>query len=202
MSEEVQFLHDPLGSNQSVNKKPDGSAGSTYYNKGMKTTYQVVCGSCQQPFSTFDKRAKYNNKNRGPMSNEQRQKITESLKKYFHDHPNKICRGDVQAKKVAKGTRGKYHTYPPDYILSLSTRTVRKILARLSMPCSRCGWNEAVGDIHHIHGRKGLDPDNHKNLAYLCPNCHRLVHAKKIAPAELVSFESWVGDKWKQYYYG
>lgn len=86
-------------------------------------------------------------------------------------------------------------------IKQLSKRTVSKILNRMNLGCSICGWNESTCDIHYIHGKKIPDCDNHDNLCCLCPNCHRLVHTHKIEPEELISLTKQIGDSWKQYYY-
>lgn len=100
--------------------------------------------------------------------------------------------------KATKGTTGK----TPESLLELSTRTVRKILKRLGLGCSRCQWNEGTCDLHHIKGRKILNPDHHSNLTYICPNCHRLFHEKKIGAIDVQSLELQIGDKWKEVYYG
>lgn len=90
-------------------------------------------------------------------------------------------------------------------ILDFSSRTVSKIIQRmlddedLEFGCSMCGWDEAIGDIHHINGRKIPDADGIKNLSYLCPNCHRKVHRNLIKKEELISFDKHVGNKWKKY---
>jgi len=85
----------------------------------------------------------------------------------------------------------------------LSSRTVSKILLRMKLPCSCCGWyvEGAVGDIHHIVERKNDGTDDHSNLTYICPNCHRMVHSGLINPQNLINLEDYIGDEWKNYYY-
>jgi len=85
----------------------------------------------------------------------------------------------------------------------LSARTAIKILKRLNLPCSKCNWfvNGVVGDLHHIIPRKNNGSDEHDNLCYLCPNCHRCVHSGKIKDEELINLEDYIGDEWKKYYY-
>jgi len=104
----------------------------------------------------------------------------------------------------AKGSKGKYKN--PLVITDISTRTISKILKRLieieNLGCCICGWNEGVGDLHHINGKKIKNPNNHKNLSYVCPNCHRLVHEGKIKKEQLISFFDQIGDNWKKYYFG
>lgn len=64
----------------------------------------------------------------------------------------------------------------PQSILSVSTRTVHKIIARASLPCSICNWNQATGDIHHIVEVSEGGSNEMSNLIYVCPNCHRCIH--------------------------
>jgi hypothetical protein len=84
-------------------------------------------------------------------------------------------------------------------ILSVSSRTVRKILARLmkweNLKCSNCGYDLCIGDLHHINGKVSNDNDN---LSFLCPCCHRLAHQGKIKG--IISFKEQVGNKWTKYY--
>lgn len=84
-------------------------------------------------------------------------------------------------------------------LLELSSRTVRKILARMNLGCSVCGWNEAIGDLHRILPSAKGGSDEHFNLTYLCPNHHRLAHSGKLL--NFVNLESQIGDKWKEFYY-
>jgi hypothetical protein len=115
------------------------------------------------------------------MSQEHRSKISESICKYWTHNP---------------------YAKTPKSILEISMRTARKIIVRMNLPCSRCGWKEGFGDIYHIFGKKILNADSHDNLAYVCPNCHRLAHMKKIRPEELISLTAYIGDKWLKAYYG
>lgn len=88
-------------------------------------------------------------------------------------------------------------------ILDLSLRTSLKILDRLNLKkCLRCNWDESSCDIHHIHGRKILNANEHKNLTLLCPNCHRLAHTKKIEIKDLekINLEVYLKN-WKEFYY-
>lgn len=88
-------------------------------------------------------------------------------------------------------------------ILELNKRTTGKIIKRLKLGCFICGWfSEKVNcDIHHIIQRKDGGSNDHKNLTYLCPNCHRLVHAKVIELSSLVTLHDYLGDTWKEFYY-
>lgn len=88
-------------------------------------------------------------------------------------------------------------------LLELSSRTVSKILKRMKLGCSCCGWLvEGVAcDIHHIHEKKNGGNNDHTNLTYVCPNCHRLTHSGKIDKEKLVNLNDYIGDSWKDYYY-
>ena len=88
-------------------------------------------------------------------------------------------------------------------LLELSSRTVSKILKRMKLGCSCCGWLvEGVAcDIHHINEKKNGGNDEHTNLTYVCPNCHRLIHSGKINKEKLVNLYDYIGDSWKDYYY-
>jgi predicted HNH restriction endonuclease len=89
-------------------------------------------------------------------------------------------------------------------ILSVSSRTVRKIINRLianeNLTCCVCGWSDGSGDLHHIKGKKVKNANSNKNLSYVCPNCHRLIHQKKIDEKLLTPFSEQIGNKWKKYY--
>ncbi len=88
-------------------------------------------------------------------------------------------------------------------ILQLSKRTMIKILKRMKLSCSNCNWfvEDVSLDVHHILPVKQGGLDEHSNLSYLCPNCHRLVHSGKIKSTELVPLNVLIGDKWKSFYY-
>jgi hypothetical protein len=77
---------------------------------------------------------------------------------------------------------------------------MKRLIRYENIGCSNCGWNEAVGDIHHINGKKIKNFDDHTNLCYLCPNCHRLVHSNMLKKEELLSIENQFGNIWQKYY--
>lgn len=89
----------------------------------------------------------------------------------------------------------------PETIFDLSSRTITKVLKRLQIGCSvvGCGWNIAVCDLHHIIPKSEGGTDLHSNLAYICPNHHRAIHAG--VSAEVITFEELIGDRWKSVYY-
>jgi hypothetical protein len=174
-----------------------------------KTILIGRCIFCDSEFETIDKRkkfcnsscaAKYNNRKR-KIKESSKKKTSESLKKYFDENP--------RFKKPKKeffwaGIKTSQHRFlkNPKNLYELSSRTRIKILERLEISCSQCDWNDCIGDLHHIKGRKIEDCHNHNNLSYLCPNCHRLVHNDLIPIENLITMEEQIGDKWKKYYYG
>lgn len=101
----------------------------------------------------------------------------------------------------------KFSTYSrkasPETVFDISSRTLSKILIRLNKPCSYCGWHVegAVGDIHHIIPKKEGGTNDHSNLTYICPNCHRLWHSGIIKSEEFISIDKYIGDEWKQFYF-
>lgn len=68
----------------------------------------------------------------------------------------------------------------PESKLKLGMRTIKKVIARLKLGCSNCGWDLAPGDVHHIVEQCNGGSDEHSNLTLLCPNCHRLAHVGKL----------------------
>ena len=90
----------------------------------------------------------------------------------------------------------------PSTIFDVSVRTTRKILQRLAIACVNCGWDKTTCDIHHINGHKIPNANRHDNLTYVCPNCHRLIHNKKLDATTLPTFEDIVGEAWRKYYGG
>lgn len=109
--------------------------------------------------------------------------------------------------KIIKEEKIKHSTYirdnEPLNLFDLSKRTITKVMKRMNLPCSLCNWyvEGVVCDIHHIVSRKHGGTDEHTNLTYVCPNCHRLIHNDKINESKIVPLESYIGDKWKKFYY-
>lgn len=128
-------------------------------------------------------------------------KTSIALKKLYKEHPDKVCRGIRHAQAVGNGTRGKYRKELFS-ILDLSSRTVRKVLIRLELPCSFCGYDEIVCDLHHIFGRHVPNANCHSNLCYLCPNCHRLADEGIIPTEWLTPISAYFPEDWKERYFG
>ena len=179
----------------------------------MRKEKTVICLECKSEFKTrwngkfCSHRCSsiYNNRNRSPISTEQKTKISESLKKYYINHPEKTkadCRGKEYVKFIGSFTKGKFKGSFIESILSVSKRTTSKILKRVNLGCCICGWKEGSCDIHHIHGKKIQNPDNHENLTLLCPNHHRLFHEKKISVKDVIPLSKYFPENWRDLYYG
>ena len=95
----------------------------------------------------------------------------------------------------------------PKSILELSKRTVSKVIARMSLPCSCCGIYVPgiIWDIHHIKPKAKGGTDEMSNLTYICPNCHRICHTNpELLIKDLVSLDKFLetqDKKWQDYYF-
>lgn len=140
-------------------------------------------------------------KGRKPVSAESKKKVSEALKRHYASRPQTEAdklKTSLAVGRATKGSTGK----TPESILELSSRTVGKILRRLKIGCSLCGWREAACDLHHIAGRKIANASSHDNLTYICPNCHRKVHTGLVPVKDLVSLTIYIGNRWKELYFG
>lgn len=148
---------------------------------------------------------------------------TEKVKKYNGPpkHCSRKCQQLSAAKRGGKATEGRipynkgmkgeklkqYSSFkrgrPPKSIMEVSSRTASKIIKRMKIPCSKCGWyvEGVVGDLHHIVEKKNGGTDDMSNLTYICPNCHRLVHSGIIKPEELKPMSE-TAPLWEEYYHG
>ncbi len=98
-------------------------------------------------------------------------------------------------KKIAQARFSKI----PDNLLSVSPRTVSKILKRLGVSCSNCGWDKTSLDLHHIVHQSDNGTDEDSNITALCPNCHRMAHEGSLTV--FVSITDQIGDAWREHYY-
>jgi ribosomal protein L37AE/L43A len=193
---------------ENCGKEHNGSYGSGRF----------CCQSCARSFSTSKNRDIINNKRSNALlghsvSNETRQKISKNNKSGNIEIKAKISTGykdywnslsEIEKESIiAKRKHGLNKHYFKKYnsILDVSLRTVYKILDRMQIGCLICGWNEAHCDIHHINGRKIKDANSMKNLTYICPNCHRLVHSNKIDKSQLISLADAIGESWLDFYF-
>ena len=156
-------------------KEHDGSYGSGRF----------CSGKCARGFSTKEKRQEINEKVSKKLSIDGLSKQEKIEKKRLEKHASYMR--EIEAASI----------------LDLSKRTVAKIMKRMNMPCSYCGWHVegVIGDIHHILEKKNGGGDNMENLTYLCPNCHRLAHSGLIEKEKLISLQDYISDTWKDFYY-
>lgn len=97
-----------------------------------------------------------------------------------------------------QGRKNSTGTKIPKNIMDVSSRTVSKILSRLNVGCSNCGWNESSCDLHHIIPKSKNGSNSHDNLTLLCPNCHRLAHTEKLDV--FINLNEHIGDSWREHY--
>ena len=72
-------------------------------------------------------------------------------------------------------------------MITMSKRTISKILNRSKIGCAICGWNESTCDIHHIIEKCNGGTDDVSNLIIVCPNHHRIIHTNKCYSVENIS---------------
>lgn len=167
------------------------------------------CKRCSSTYTPKDYRQKFcshscaalsNNACKAAPTKETKAKVSASLKRWWTNNPHSARDREALKKQGRASQQGKND--PPKSILDVSKRTTAKILRRMNLACSHCGWDQDICDIHHIRGRKIPDADNHSNLTYICPNCHRLAHKGKIKSEDLVDIADYIGDRWIEHYYG
>lgn len=147
----------------------------------MRKKMNKICSQCSKEYVTRETKqrfcssscsATYNNRNKPKLSENTKNQISLSVKKYYEIHPK------TKKEKKKRIYEKKERVRTINSVLSL--KNLNEIFKRIGLGCSNCGWNESSCQVHHIMGKKISDPDNHDNLSYLCPNCHRLAHEKHI----------------------
>ena len=167
-------------------------------NKKIEITKREDKRKC---FCNLSCAATYNNKKKGSLKDQHKNKISESLKKFYKNNPDKILKGYEHSVTVGEAIRGRYNKKIKS-IYDVSTRTIQKILKRIGIGCCICGWNESTCDIHHINGRKIENCNDHSNLTILCPNCHRKTHDKLVDKNKLTPLTEILPNNWQDFYYG
>jgi hypothetical protein len=140
---------------------------------------------------------------RGFSTKDKRSEINEKVSRTLSGYDGELTKQQRIQLKIADKHASYVRETEVKSLLELSPRTVSKILKRMKIGCSCCGWLvEGVScDIHHINEKKNGGTDEHTNLTYVCPNCHRLIHSGKIDKEKLVNLYDYIGDSWKDYYY-
>jgi len=169
--------------------------------KNCEEDFIIHKGNKLNVFCSMSCSTTFNNKLRGKPTDETKQKVSLSLKKYRKEHPDKFPSGINHSKKIGMATKNKYNDII-NSIMDVSSRTASKILKRLDLGCCICGWKDGTCDIHHINGRKIQNPDSHDNLTYICPNHHRLIHLNKISKKDLIPLSKYLPLNWTDSYYG
>ena len=131
-----------------------------------------------------------------------RKRCSDSLKRAWQEKRKCFSCGPEHARIVGQQTVGKFKGQHIRSILEVSSRTAAKILKRLQIGCSICGWKEAACDIHHINGRKVADAQGHWNLTCVCPNHHRIIHDDQIDKSKLIPLNQSFPKNWQESYYG
>lgn len=193
------------------NRFCSSSCSATYNNKKRKNN--KICPNCEKMFLPKRKKQKYcckecsdkksSERAKEPWKNEEyRKKVSDGLKQTWASNREVFSSGEKHSKIVGETTKGKYKGTDITSILDVSKRTTSKIIKRLDLGCVLCGWKESSCDIHHINGKKIENCNEHNNLTYICPNCHRLVHTGKIDKSRLISLDKILPDNWMELYYG
>lgn len=162
--------------------------------KNCDVTFEITRRNRKNVFCTSSCAISFNNRLRKKPSVEQKVKTSETLKRFYTEKFR-----TSQSLRIGKVTKT---DKKPKNIFDCSLRTTCKIIKRLNLGCSICGWKEGTCDIHHINGRNIDDANNHKNLTLLCPNHHRLVHNKKIHKDELITLDKYLPIDWDIKYFG
>ena len=161
----------------------------------MRKEIIAYCQYCKKEFLTRNPNPKFCSLSCSSLEghkNRRTYEMIEAAKEYWKKNP------ELKREKEINSQKGKHKK--PTSILEVSKRTISKIFRRLNIGCSNCGWNEEVCDLHHIISRKDGGSDDHANLTYLCPNCHRLAGRGQIN--NFINLHDYIGDRWKEYYYG
>lgn len=208
------FCNNKLEYKKRINKFCNSSCSASFNNKSGKPFEKILkeCLNCKKEFLPKKENQKYccfkcscENKSENTKALwenvEYRNKVEESLRKAWFDKRDNFSCGEKHSKIMGKITKGKYKGEIKS-IHDVSRRTIKKIFYRLKISCCICEWNEDICDIHHINGKKIDDYDNHNNLTYICPNCHRLVHSGKIEKNKLKTLNEILPENWVDFYYG
>lgn len=103
---------------------------------------------------------------------------------------NKICKHcgrDYQSSNnnsqyCSKSCKQKNYRHTSKHILGKEKELIDNIRKE---PCSICGWQESIRDVHHIIPVSKGGKNINENLISLCPNHHRMVHNNLISENDL-----------------
>lgn len=139
--------------------------------------YSYICTVCNTSF-TVPKRRSRKIKKCDSCRGKDRYQCSQCgiffINNILHSSRNKLCLNC--RRKVVKIKKS------PKSIIELSGRTASKVLSRMGIGCSICGWCEASCDIHHIIPTSKGGSDDPSNLVVVCPNHHRVIHNSDVFP--------------------
>lgn len=177
--------------------------------KRKKPNICLFCGkeiegknSCRKKFCNSSCAASFNNKQRGSLSEETKEKISNSLRK---DKTNKNKNTCLKCgKTLKKGQKNycsnecRYKSQKENYINKWKSGLVNGLSGKYNLnkiirnyllekndfKCEICGWGEKniytdkiPLEVHHIDGNYLNNKE--ENLQVLCPNCHSLTNTYK-----------------------
>lgn len=86
-------------------------------------------------------------------------------------------RARLTRRYVRPWNKGKVYAHKTDSCEYASKKAWTNAAKRLrGDKCSRCGWDRAPCDVHHIVTRSCGGKNTIENAEILCPNCHRERH--------------------------
>ena len=183
--------------------------------------FEVICTDYAWENGKYTKHCSRACANSHVYTDEIRNKISESVKKYNEKNKKEKvykyicdkCGKEFESDHRLRNDRKHHcedckravpHSKKGNISLTdLSKRTISKILKRAEKECQLCGWKESSCDIHHIIPRKEGGSDESTNLIVVCPNCHRILHTiKNRFPLDLLISKSifYTFKDWKDYY--
>lgn len=114
-----------------------------------------------------------------PMSDKQRNHAVANATLYAdaHNTYNKCQMLPSELLDRAKWNKGTtYQTKSDDDVFVSKKAWADAARSKYGNRCSRCGWDKARCDVHHIVPRSKGGLNKLSNAEVICPNCHRLHH--------------------------
>lgn len=185
-------------------KRGINKPGNCFCSRGCSSTFRMKV-------ETFERKEKYSKNPRkckfclNDISYEKfvQKKCEKSNRKKPLDEVNMFCNQSCSAKynNIGRNRHATIISNEMHTLYEIRNRTYFKdLLIKMGLnQCSLCGWNKSSIEIHHINGRKIIDPHNHYNLTIVCPNCHSEIEAGLIPEEKLTRMSDSVPENWKDY---